>query len=98
MSGAKTALTAAALTATGYSRLAGKKMEKAGRTPAEGTTEPAGETPDEVSAAPVPQLVPFGDAQRSCGLISHDGTRGAVLDDLEYGAAVWWPDPHAHGR
>ena len=45
MSVAKTALTAAALGATAYSRLAGKKMEKAGGTPVEGITEPAASTP-----------------------------------------------------
>src|SRR6201999_1418027 len=39
MSVAKTALTAAALGATAYSRLAGRKMEKAGGAPVEGITE-----------------------------------------------------------
>jgi hypothetical protein len=51
MSVAKTALTAAALGATVYSRLAGKKMEKAGGAPAEGITEPAASTPGDVSGA-----------------------------------------------
>ena len=51
MSVAKTALTAAALGATAYSRLAGKKMEKAGGTPVEGITEPAASTPEDVSGA-----------------------------------------------
>jgi hypothetical protein len=57
MSVAKTALTAAALGATAYSRLAGKKMEKADSTPVEGTTEPASSTPEDVSAAQRQQRV-----------------------------------------
>jgi hypothetical protein len=51
MSMVKTALTAAALGATAYSRLVGKKMEKAGGAPVEGTTEPAPATPEDVSRA-----------------------------------------------
>ena len=57
MSVAKTALTAAALGATVYSRLAGKKMEKADGAPVEGTTEPAASTPEDVSAAQRQQRV-----------------------------------------
>jgi hypothetical protein len=57
MSVAKTALTAAALGATAYSRMAGKKMEKADSTPVEGTTEPAPSTPEDVSAAQRQQRV-----------------------------------------
>ena len=57
MSVAKTALTAAALGATAYSRLAGKKMEKAGGTPVEGITEPAASTPGDVSQAQRQQRV-----------------------------------------
>ena len=56
MSVAKTALTAAALGATAYSRLAGKKMEKAGA-PVEGITEPAASTPGDVSGAQRQQRV-----------------------------------------
>lgn len=51
MSVVKTALTAAALGATAYSRLAGKKMEKAGGAPAEGITGTAASTPGDASAA-----------------------------------------------
>jgi hypothetical protein len=57
MSVAKTALTVAALGATAYSRLAGKKMEKAGGVPVEGTTEPAPSTPEDVSGAQRQQAV-----------------------------------------
>jgi hypothetical protein len=57
MSVAKTALTAAALGATAYSRLVGKKMEKAGGVPVEGTTEPASSTPGDVSGAQRQQRV-----------------------------------------
>jgi hypothetical protein len=57
MSVAKTALTVAALGATAYSRLAGKKMEKAGGAPVEGTTEPAPSTPEDVSGAQRQQRV-----------------------------------------
>ncbi|WP_229397871.1 hypothetical protein [Micromonospora okii] len=46
----KTALTVAALAVTGYSRLLGMKLEKAGGPPVEGTTEPSGETPAHVAA------------------------------------------------
>lgn len=48
MSVAKTALTAAALGVTAYSRLLGKKMSKAEGVPTEGITEPAAATPEEV--------------------------------------------------
>jgi hypothetical protein len=51
MSVAKTALTVAALGATAYSRLVGKKMGKADGAPVDGTTEPAASTPEDVSAA-----------------------------------------------
>src|SRR5579859_6896140 len=54
---AKTALTAAALGATAYSRLLGKKMERANGVPTEGTTEPAAATPEDVSAAQRQQRV-----------------------------------------
>jgi hypothetical protein len=58
MSIAKAALTAAALGATAYSRLLGKKMEKAnGGVPTEGVTEPAAVTPEDVSAAQRQQRV-----------------------------------------
>ena len=57
MSVAKTALTAAALGATVYSRLAGKKMKKAGGAPVEGITEPAASTPGDVSGAQRQQRV-----------------------------------------
>ena len=53
----KTALTAAALGATAYSALAGKKTEKAGGAPVEGITEPAASTPGGVSAAQRQQRV-----------------------------------------
>ena len=52
MSVAKTALGA-----TAYSRLAGKKMEKAGGAPVDGITEPAASTPGDVSAAQRQQRV-----------------------------------------
>jgi hypothetical protein len=51
MSVAKTALTVAALGATAYSRLVGKKLGKADGAPVDGTTEPAASTPEDVSAA-----------------------------------------------
>ena len=51
MSVVKTALTAAALGVTVYSRLVGKEMEKADGVPVEGVTEPAPSTPEDVSAA-----------------------------------------------
>jgi hypothetical protein len=54
---AKTALTVAALAATAYSRVLGKKMEKAGRVAVEGTTEPTASTPEDVSAAQRQQRV-----------------------------------------
>lgn len=57
MSVVKTALTAAALGATAYSRLAGKQMEKAGDAPVEGTTEPSPATPEDVSRAQRQQRV-----------------------------------------
>jgi hypothetical protein len=57
MSAGKTALTVAALGATAYSRLVGKKMEKADGALVEGTTEPAASTPEDVSAAQRQQRV-----------------------------------------
>jgi hypothetical protein len=57
MSIAKTALTAAALGATAYSRLVGKKMEKADGVATEGITEPADATPEEVRSAQRQQRV-----------------------------------------
>ena len=50
-SGAKLALTFAALAATGYSRLLGQKVMDAGDVPVEGGTEPSAETPPEVEGA-----------------------------------------------
>jgi hypothetical protein len=57
MSVVKTALTAAALGATAYSRVLGKKMEKADGTPTEGVTEPAAGTPEQVRGAQRQQRV-----------------------------------------
>lgn len=57
MSVAKTALTVAALGATAYARVVGRKMDQAGRVPVEGTTEPALTTPEEVSSAQRQQKV-----------------------------------------
>jgi hypothetical protein len=51
MSAVKTGLTVAALAVTGYSRLVGMKLEKAGESPVEGTTEPNHRTPQEVAAS-----------------------------------------------
>ena len=48
---AKTALTAAALGATAYSRVLGKKVSQQTDVPAESGTEPAATTPPEVAAA-----------------------------------------------
>jgi len=48
---AKTALTGAALAATAYSRVLGKKLEKAEPAPVEGGTDPAADTPEQVAAA-----------------------------------------------
>ena len=48
---AKTALTAAALGATAYSRVLGRKVSAASAVPAESGTEPAAQTPDDVAAA-----------------------------------------------
>lgn len=50
-SAVKTGLTVAALAVTGYSRLLGMRLEKAGRTPVGGTTEPIFETPSEIATA-----------------------------------------------
>jgi F0F1-type ATP synthase membrane subunit c/vacuolar-type H+-ATPase subunit K len=47
----KTCLTLAALAATAYSRWLGMQMERPREAQVEGVTEPARETPDEVSAA-----------------------------------------------
>jgi hypothetical protein len=46
---AKTALTAAALAATAYSRVLGRKLEQASTAPVQDATTPADETPAEVS-------------------------------------------------
>jgi hypothetical protein len=48
---AKTALTAAALGVTGYSRVLGKKLEKAAGEPVAGATEPAAATSPDVAKA-----------------------------------------------
>ncbi|MFC0003743.1 hypothetical protein [Micromonospora siamensis] len=50
MSAVKTALTVGALAVTGYSRLLGMKLEKAGNPSVEGTTEPNYQTPSDVAA------------------------------------------------
>ncbi|WP_405095237.1 hypothetical protein [Micromonospora sp. NBC_01412] len=50
MSAAKTALTVAALAVTGYSRLLGMRLEKAGGPSVEGTTEPNPQTPANVAS------------------------------------------------
>jgi CBS domain-containing protein len=47
---AKTALTGLALAATGYSRVLGAKLERAGDAPVEGGTTPTGGTPDQVAS------------------------------------------------
>ncbi len=47
----KMALTAGALAATGYSRVLGKKMQKAGDVPVAGGTNPSSTTPPEVAKA-----------------------------------------------
>ena len=49
MSLAKTALTAAAMGATAYSRLLGRKLAQAGDVPAEGGTTPAASTPPDLA-------------------------------------------------
>ncbi|MER7457852.1 hypothetical protein [Micromonospora sp. NPDC126480] len=46
----KTALTVSALAVTGYSRLLGMKLEKAGNPPVDGTTEPNHSTPSNVAS------------------------------------------------
>jgi hypothetical protein len=51
MSAVKTALTVGALAVTGYSRMLGMRLEKAGNPPVEGTTEPHHDTPRQVAAA-----------------------------------------------
>ena len=48
---AKLALTGAALGATAYSRVLGKKLEKFDGTPVEGGTDPSPETPEEAAKA-----------------------------------------------
>jgi hypothetical protein len=48
---AKTALTGAALAATAYSRILGKKLKQAGQVPVQGATDPAPETPSDVAQA-----------------------------------------------
>jgi hypothetical protein len=47
----KTALTVAALGVTGYARVLGKKLERAGDVPVEGGTTPNSATPEEVARA-----------------------------------------------
>ncbi|MEU4477519.1 hypothetical protein AB0F68_05515 [Micromonospora sp. NPDC023966] len=51
MSTVKTALTVGALAVTGYSRLLGMKLQKAGSPPVEGTTEPSYQTPAHVASS-----------------------------------------------
>ncbi len=48
---AKSAMTLAALAATAYSRILGKRMQRAGDVPVEGGTEPAATTPGQVEQA-----------------------------------------------
>ena len=50
MSAVKTALTVGALAVTGYSRLLGMRLEKAGSPPVEGVTEPNYQTPANVAS------------------------------------------------
>jgi hypothetical protein len=47
----KAGLTVAALGVTGYARLLGKRLERAGDAPVEGSTTPSRATPDEVARA-----------------------------------------------
>jgi hypothetical protein len=47
----KTALTAAALAATAWSRALGAKLDEAGEVPVEGGTDPSGDTPEDVAKA-----------------------------------------------
>lgn len=49
--GVKLGLTAAALAATGYSRLVARRLEKAGDVPVTGGTTPAADTPPDVRSA-----------------------------------------------
>ncbi|MEU9827805.1 hypothetical protein [Micromonospora chersina] len=51
MSTVKTALTVGALAVTGYSRLLGMKLQKAGGPPVEGATEPNYQTPANVASS-----------------------------------------------
>jgi hypothetical protein len=51
MSAIKTGLTAAALGASGYSGVLGRKLEKADGAPVDGPTEPTHQTPPDVAAA-----------------------------------------------
>lgn len=51
MSAVKTALTAAALAATGYGRFLGRKIEHADSAPVEGITEPNPETPSHIASS-----------------------------------------------
>jgi hypothetical protein len=51
MSMLKTALTVGALAVTGYSRLLGMRLQKAGGPPVEGTTEPSYQTPANVASS-----------------------------------------------
>jgi hypothetical protein len=51
MTAIKTGLTAAALSASGYSGLLGRKLEKANGVPVDGPTEPNHQTPPDVAAA-----------------------------------------------
>lgn len=51
MSAIKTALTIAALAATGYSRMLGMKIEHAGSQPSLGVTEPSEMTPPDIAAS-----------------------------------------------
>jgi hypothetical protein len=51
MSAIKTALTVAALAATGYSRMLGMQIEHAGSQPSHGVTEPSEMTPPDIAAS-----------------------------------------------
>lgn len=56
----KLGLTGAALGATAYSRVLGKKLEQAGDVPVQGATEPTDDTPAEVASAQRQLKVPMG--------------------------------------
>jgi hypothetical protein len=79
-SAAKTALTAAALGATAYARVVGKKLDNAGRVPVEGVTEPTAGTPDGVSSAQRQQKVAQWIVPLSTGVLM---VMTALLDERQ---------------